>query len=498
MKVRGFGMVAVVLSLALTGTRASAEEAGPKNVLFIAVDDLNDWVGCLKGHPQAKTPNFDRLAARGTVFTNAHCQAPLCNPSRSSLLTGLRPSTTGIHGLAPGIRQVESLKTHVTLPQTFTEKGYFTYTCGKIYHDGSIKPRDRAREFNTWGPAPGMPRPAKKFVNTPNPHPLVDWGVYPENDQDQADWKIATAAVDALRTAPKDKPFFIACGFRLPHVPCYASQKWFDLYPEDEVQLPPERDDDRDDTPRFSWYLHWKLPEPRLKFLKESGEWKPLVRAYLATISFMDSQVGRVLDELEATGRSKETIVVLFSDHGWHLGEKLITGKNTLWEESTRVPLIFAGPGVSSGADCKEPVELLDIFPTLLELCNLPNRPDLEGHSLVPQLRDASTPRKWPAITTHNQGNHSVRTRDLRYIHYADGSEELYDLRTDPNEWANLASDPRYADQKRDLKAMLPKIDRPAVPGSAMRVLTYDAATGAITWEGMPVKPGDPIPEIED
>ncbi|HEU5116987.1 MAG TPA: sulfatase-like hydrolase/transferase, partial [Isosphaeraceae bacterium] len=294
--------MAVLVALALTGASAQAAEKGRTNVVLIAVDDLNDWVGCLKGHPQVKTPNIDRLAARGTLFTNAHCQAPLCNPSRSSLLTGLRPSTTGIHGLAPGIRQVESLKTHVTLPQTFTQEGYFTYTCGKIYHDGSIKPPDRAREFNVWGPAPGMPRPEHKFVNTPAPHPLVDWGVFPEDDRDQADWKAASAAVEAIQTAPKDKPFFIACGFRLPHVPCYASQKWFDLYPEGEVTLPPVRDDDRDDTPRFSWYLHWKLPEPRLKFLKESGEWRPLVRAYLASISFMDSQVGRVLEAVEESG----------------------------------------------------------------------------------------------------------------------------------------------------------------------------------------------------
>lgn len=495
---RRLGSLAVVLALALVGTGARADEAGRKNVLLIAVDDLNDWVGPLKGHPQVKTPNFDRLAARGTVFTNAHCQAPLCNPSRSSILTGLRPSTTGIYGLAPGIRQVEALKTHVTLPQTFTETGYFTYTCGKVYHDGSIKPPDRAREFNEWGPAPGMPRPAKKFVNTPSPHPLVDWGIFPEDDRDQADWKIASAAVEALRKAPKEKPFFIACGFRLPHVPCYASQPWFDLYPEDQVMLPKVQENDRDDTPRFSWYLHWKLPEPRLRYLKESGQWKPLVRAYLASISFMDSQVGRVLDALEASGRSEDTIVVLFSDHGWHLGEKLISGKNTLWERSTRVPLIFAGPGVTSGAECDEPVELLDIFPTLLDLCDLPERPDLEGHSLVPQLRDPSTPRPWPAITTHNQGNHAVRTRDMRYIRYANGSEELYDLKADPNEWTNLADDPRYADQKSKLAAMLPKIDRPAVPGSAHRVLTYDPATGAIIWEGEPVKPGDPIPEVED
>ena len=187
---------------------------------------------------------------------------------------------------------------HVTLPQTFTQAGYFTYTCGKVYHDGSIKPEDRAAEFNEWGPAPGMPRPPKKFVQTPQDNPLVDWGVFPENDEDQADWKIATAAIEALNKAPRERPFFVACGFRLPHVPCYASQRWFDLYPEKDLQLPPVLDSDRDDTPRFSWYLHWKLPEPRLKFLRENNQWTALVRAYLASISFMDSQVGRVLEAL--------------------------------------------------------------------------------------------------------------------------------------------------------------------------------------------------------
>src|SRR6185295_1577336 len=244
---------------------ASLRAADKPNVLFFAVDDQNDWIGCLGGHPMVKTPNIDRLAKRGTLFMSAHCQAPLCNPSRSSLLTGLRPSSTGIYGLVPGIRDVEQTKNHVTLPQTFTRGGYFTYTCGKIYHDGSFKPKDRPGEFTEWGVAPGMPKPPKKFVTTPmGNHPGVDWGIYPEKDEDEADWKIASAAIEGLNKAPKDKPFFVACGFRLPHVPCYAPQKWFDLYPNDASILPPVKFDDRDDTPRFSWYLHWYLPEPRL------------------------------------------------------------------------------------------------------------------------------------------------------------------------------------------------------------------------------------------
>ncbi len=488
--------MALAATIALSAILPTTRAAEPKpNILFIAIDDQNDWIGCLGGHPQVKTPNIDRLGQRGTLFTNAHCQAPLCNPSRSSLLTGLRPSTTGIYGLAPGIRDVEVTKKHVTLPQTFTAAGYHTYTCGKSYHDGSIKPVDRATEFNKWGPAPGMGKPAMRFANLPGtPHPLMDWGPFPKNPEDAADWKIADAAIEALKTAPKEKPFFVACGFRLPHVPCFAPQKWFDLYSDSKLMMPPVKENDRDDTPRFSWYLHWKLPEPRLETLKKHDEWRKLVRAYLASTSFMDEQVGRVLDALNGTGRTKDTIVVLWSDHGWHLGEKGITGKNSLWERSTRVPLIFAGPGIAKAAKCNRPAELLDIFPTLLELGGFQVRGDLEGHSLVPLLKDARAERAWPAITTHNQGNHAIRTEKWRYIRYADGSEELYEMDVDPNEWTNRAGEAKHAGLKRELAKWLPKIDRPPVPGSAQRILTYDPKTGQATWEGKPIGKDDPIP----
>lgn len=478
------------------GTSSRPSGAAQPNVLFIAIDDQNDWIHCLDGHPLVKTPNIDRLAKRGTLFLNAHCQAPLCNSSRASLLTGLRPSSTGIYGLQPGIRDVEKTKNHVTLPQTFTSNGYFTYTCGKIYHDGSIKPVDRAAEFNVWGPAPGMQLPSKKFVTTPmGNNPLVDWGVFPERDDEQPDWKIASAAIDALHSAPKEKPFLIACGFRLPHVPCFATQKWFDLYPDDERVLPDVKNDDRDDTPRFSWYLHWYLPEPRLRFLREEHQWIPLVRAYLACTSFMDSQVGRVLDALDASGRADDTIVVLWSDHGWHLGEKLITGKNSLWERSTHVPLIFAGPGTAAGAKCTRTVELLDLFPTLLELCGFAARPDLEGHSLSPLLKNPQASWAWPAVTTHNQGNHSVRTEQWRFIHYADGSEELYDRHNDPNEWTNVVANVKFTEVKRDLAKWLPKIDKPLAPHSHDRILSYAPKTGEVNWEGKSIGKNDPIPD---
>ncbi len=482
-------LATLLLAVRVCPAEGPAPSAARPNVLFFAVDDLNDWIGCLGGHPQVKTPAIDRLAARGTLFTNAHCQSPLCNPSRASLLLGKRPSTTGIYTLVPGMRDIEATRGLVTLPQHFAAHGYFTFTCGKVHHDGSIKPKDRPGEFEVWGPAPGMPLPEKKFVDTPDPMRAVDWGVFPPNDADQADWKIADAAIAQLRSLPQGRPFFVACGFRLPHVPCFASQPWFDLYPDDSLIMPPVLAGDRADVPEFAWYLHWKLPEPRLSWLVRSGQWRPLVRAYLASTSFMDSQVGRVLDALEAAGQTENTIVVLWSDNAWHLGEKGITGKNTLWDRSTRVPLVFAGPGVAKGARCAQPAELMDIYPTLVELCGLPAREGLEGHSLAPQLRDAAAPRPWPAITTHNQGNHAVRSEHWRYIRYADGSEELYDYRSDTNEWKNLARDPQYAAVVAEHARWLPKENAPPAPGSAHRLLVQQGDTWV--WEGRPIDPAE-------
>jgi choline-sulfatase len=489
-----FGLLGCAVLLTGLGS-AWAEPAAPKrpNVLFIAIDDLNDWIGCLGGHPQAQTPHMDRLAERGTVFLNAHCQTPLCNPSRTSVMTGLRPSTTGVYGLAPWFRTIEKLKDHVSLPQYFSQHGYRTYTAGKIYHGGPGR-RPQDREFDVIGPPTGVgARPEQKLVETPAPHPLVDWGTFPHKDEDKGDWQVATWAVEQIKQHPQE-PFLLTVGFFLPHVPCYATQQWFDLYPEDTLMLPPIIANERADTPRFSWYLHWKLPEPRLKFLQEANEWKNLVRSYLACVSFVDSQVGRVLDALDEKGLADNTVVVLWSDHGFHLGEKEITGKNTLWDRSTRVPLIFAGPGVSAGGRCGRPAELLDMYPTLVELCGLPARSDLEGQSLVPQLKDAAAPREQPAITTHNHDNHGIRSERWRYIQYADGSQELYDMQADPHEWQNLAGDAQYADVIREHRRWLPQVNLPPAPGSQHRILVY--RDGQANWEGEDIDPEDAIPEL--
>lgn len=482
--------------LALTCIASMSHAAARPNVVFIAIDDQNDWIGCLESHPMAKTPHIDALAARGTLFSNAHCQAPLCNPSRTSLMVGLRPSTTGIHGLAPWFRSVPQWEDLLTLPRHFENNGYKTLSAGKIYHSWRHAGKgEKHPEFQMTGPAGGVgTKPPEKLVKgVPfGDHPLLDWGVWPldNDDSSKGDYQVASWAVEQLESMPKDQPFFLAAGFFLPHVPCYATQKWHDLYPNDESILPEIRDDDRDDTPRSSWWIHWKLPEPRLKWVRESGQHVNLVRSYLACTSFVDAQVGRIMDALERSGLADNTIVVLWGDHGFHLGEKGITGKNTLWERSTRVPLIFAGPGVKPGQLCTRPAELLDMYPTLVDLCGLPKVNHLEGLSLRPQCEDATAPRGRPAITSHNQGNFSVVNEQWRYIRYVDGSEELYDLKNDPHEWNNLA------DTKKGVCAMmrqyLPKIDNGPVVGSAARILTlYDKTP---VWEGQPIGPNDPVP----
>ncbi|WP_237729317.1 sulfatase [Schlesneria paludicola] len=478
--------------------QSASDVADRPNVLFIAIDDQNDWIGALGGHPLVKTPRIDELAQRGTVFLNAHCQAPLCNPSRTSLMLGLRPSTTGVYGLSPWFRSVDEWKDRVTLSQHFQHHGYRTLNTGKIHHGDAGGPEKRGQEFDVWGPGSSIgAKPAQKLIG-PTPmgnNPLMDWGVFPHKDEDKGDYQIASWAVDQIRTLPRDRPFFLATGFFLPHVPCYATQKWFDLYPDDDSVLPSVKSDDRDDTPRFSWYLHWHLPEPRLKWLQENHQWRNLVRSYLASTSFVDAQVGRLVDALEEAGLADKTVIVLWGDHGWHLGEKGITGKNSLWDRGTRVPLIFAGPGVTSGGRCTQPAELLDIYPTLIELCGLGGRPDLEGLSLVPQLKNAEAKRLRPAITTHNRDNHGIRSERWRYIRYADGSEELYDIQNDPREWDNLASKAEYVTAIAEHRKWIPATNVAPVKHSAVRLLTYDPATDEANWEGKVVRRTDPIPE---
>jgi len=427
---------AIAFCLTLASPAAGATKP---NILVIAVDDLNDWVGAFAGHPQALTPNIDRLAARGVRFENAHCQSPVCNPSRASLGVSLYPSTTGIYFLNPDILKSEVARRIPTFPHYFEDQGYAVSGAGKLFHGDSNK-----QHLPNWaGNFGGMgPLPPKKLTSYPG-HPLWDWGAYPEKDDMCPDYKIASWGIDALKKADKDKPFLLVTGFFRPHVPQYAPQHWLDKFPLDSIRLPEVIADDlKDVSPYAIDITRLKHVAPTHEWVLQNQEWKNLVRTYLACVAFVDHQIGRVLDELEQSGHADDTIVILFSDHGFHLGEKERWAKRSLWEEGTRVPLIIAGPGIAGGKSCTKPVELIDIYPTLLELTGLKPPAALEGDSLLPLLKDPQAEWSHMARTEFGPGNYAIRSEQYRYIHYVDGSEELYDHAKDANEWENLAGKP--------------------------------------------------------
>ncbi len=473
---------------------ALSSKGQPPNLLFIAIDDLNDWIEPLGGHPDVQTPNLNRLAERGMTFSNAHCQAPLCNASRCSVMTSLRPSTTGIYGLAPFFRDTDQWRSKQTINQFFREQGYETYCAGKVFHGTHGR---NAQEFDHIGPA-GLPKkfPLKPLVQ-PRPHgnnPWVDWGLFPHDETEKTDYKVATWSIDRMQNASRDRPWMIACGFFQPHVPCYPPPQFWNRYSTESITLPVIDPADRLDCSPFAWYTHWNHPEPRLPWLKEHNHHRSLVHAYLACISFVDAQVGRLLDALDASPHRDNTIVCLWSDHGYHLGEKNMTGKTSLWERSTHVPLMFAGPGLPCGENRKTPAELLDVFPTLVDLAGFEVPSSLEGASLVPVIADPSSGKFRVAVTDHNPGNQSIRGARYRLIHYADGSEEFYDLLEDPREETNLIADPKHADAVNRLRKHLHAEMAPLIAGSKSRVL--EKKTDGWYWQHRRIDPDNPPMDI--
>ena len=443
-------------------------QANPPNVLFISIDDLNDWTGSYGGHPQAITPALDALAKRGVQFNNAQCQAPICNPSRASMFTGLLPSTTGIYFMGSDFRSVDRTRKAETMFQYFHRNGYDLSTRGKIFH-GRMSEVDQA-SFDENSPAKrGAPWPKVKLsYDKPNTSKLWDWGAWYEKDSDVKDYLTAEWAAEKFqKLAEQDKPFFMALGFSLPHVPLYVPQKWFDLYPLESLKLPETMDGDMDDISKYAVHLFQSGVAPRHSWLLENDEWKHAVQAYLACTSFVDHCVGEALKGLEKSGLAENTIIVAWGDHGFHLGEKERWAKRSLWEESARVPLIIAGPGLQKNALCDRPVGLIDIYPTLVDYCGLKKKEGLEGISIVPLLKN--TQREWerPALTTFGPNNHAIRSEHWRYIQYDDGSKELYDHRKDSNEWENLAADPQYENVIADLVKWLPRVNVPPAPGSS-------------------------------
>lgn len=378
------------------------------------------------------------------------------------MLLGQLPSTTGHYFLSPGFRDVAITRDSETMFQTFRRHGYYTATRGKIFH-GRADPAS----FDEISPATGWRRPQEKLhYKVPGSHPLWDWGQVDVPDADMRDAQTAAWAADRLpQLAAADQPFFLAVGFSLPHVPIYASQTWFERYPLDTLQLPATLSTDGDDIPEIALQLSLNPTAPRDTWMQEHDESKQAVRAYLATISFVDALVGTVLEGLAQSGEADETIVVLWSDHGFHMGEKQKWAKRSLWEESTRVPLIVRAPGKAAG-ETAAPVGLIDIYPTLVELCGLPMPEHLDGRSLNSLLEDPQAAWEHPALCTFGKNNHSLRSRHFRYTLYADGSEELYDHRSDPHEWSNLAKDAKFARVIAEHRRFLPQVNAVAVPNS--------------------------------
>ena len=451
-------LVAVLLLGSAVGTAPAAQERAKPNVLVIFVDDLNHWVGHLGRNKQVITPNIDRLAARGVTFANAHTAAPVCNPSRAALLSGLRPSTTGVYDngidFRPHIAPDKTLMTH------FRANGYVALGAGKAYHAAYA----RKEEWDDYGTERG--KPCNILNSTPGVGAIrfspVDCG-----DDAISDYSIADYGIAQLQRKHA-KPFLLTVGFHKPHMPWNVPKKYFDMYPLDKIELPPYRDDDLADIPpagvamaRAPGTQAREKPSDHELMLK-SGRWKEAVQAYMASVTYVDGQIGRVLDALDASAHRDNTIVVLLGDHGWNLGEKHHWRKFSLWEESTRAPLIWVAPGVTkAGTKSNRTVDFMSIYPTLAELCGLPIPRHVEGQSIRTLLGDPTAKWDRPALTTHEFGNHAVRTEQWRYIRYHDGGEELYDKTTDTYEWKNLATDPKYAKVKAELARLLPKSNAP-------------------------------------
>ncbi len=447
------------------------------NVLLIAVDDLNDWVGCMGGHPQAQTPNIDGLARQGVLFSNAHCAAPLCNPSRTALLFGKRPTTTGVVGNMDDWRKFDSLKNSESLPQFFRRNGYFTAAAGKIFHAnhggwrGALTHAEGAPYAGRSGfgqPEAWDERFPAKTIQLPMAPVLIDthrnginhhwdWGPIDFKADVTEDGQSSKWAVRQLR-AEHDKPFFLAVGIYRPHDPQYAPSEYFDEHPLADVELPTILASDLDDVPQVA-QRHVRAANNYEAMIRKHNALQSATRGYLAAVTFADAMIGRILRALASSQYNDNTIVVLFSDHGYHIGEKQKYHKSTLWEESTRVPLIIRSPGAgTSGTVSTRAVSLIDLYPTLAELASLSSPADLDGESLVPLLNDPDAPRSTPAMTTRQGQHHSVRTDRWRYIRYGDGSEELYDHASDPMEWKNLAADGTHEATRQRLAAQLDRM----------------------------------------
>jgi len=463
-------------SLVLTGCgRQLAGTRGAKkspNVLFFALDDLCDWVGPL-GYGQAVTPNMDRLAESGVTFLNAHTAGVFCAPSRSAIFTGRHASTTGCytgqvyHHNHPDIQPLQV---------TFQKGGYRTFGGGKLFHHpkgfvdlrgwDEFFVRSQGQKENGWGldswsvDSPILPKPYPNSAFNSDRKPannfFLEWGkVLNENEEKMADTIRTEWACDLLRKK-HDKPFFVAVGLYTPHFPNYCPEKYFDLYDRDKIEPPLYKADDLDDLPPAVRKAKTERGEIHRR-LEKIGAVKDAIHGYLACVSYADAMLGRLMKAIEDGPNKDNTIVVLWSDHGYHHGEKMDWGKHTLWQRTSGVPFIWAGPGVKRGAAVDSTVSLIDMYPTLVARCGLPAVKGLDGSSLAPVLSNpAAAKDRNVLLPGMSPGEYAIINRNWRYIHYKDETEELYNVRQDPNEWYNLAGNSDYDKIKAKLRAAAP------------------------------------------
>ncbi len=460
---------------------ASFLHAAPRpNVLFMMADDLNNSLGCY-GHPLVKTPNLDKLAARGVRFQNAACQFPLCGPSRNSILTGLYPNSTGILTNSQLFRQ--TIPNHISLPQAFRRDGYFAARIGKLYHygvpnsigtNGHDDPASWELELNPAG-CDRLLEHSNIFSLIPgNFGGTLSWYASPRPDEQHTDGLQAKDAEWVLERCARDKdrPFFLALGFFRPHTPYVSPEKWFQGYPEADMPVVQGVKEDQADLPAPALGSYKKEQDKLTDDLRRQA-----VQAYFASISFMDAQAGKVLDALDRLGLADNTIVVFTSDHGYHLGEHGLWQKQSIFEESARVPLLIAGPGAKKGAVANTPVGLIDLYPTLAELCSVRAPENLQGQSLAPILKDPDAKgrgwvlsqvvrgggfkRQGASAATGDNGKrifgYALRTDRWRYTEWDEGKagKELYDHEKDPKELTNLADKPEHADAQSKLADQL-------------------------------------------
>jgi uncharacterized sulfatase len=494
----GSAFAFLIITLIFTPPSWAGETGKKKNILFIAADDLNVNLACY-GHPLVKSPNVDRLAKTGVVFKKAYCQFPLCNPSRASLMTGVRPDSTKVYENTTYFRTVRP--NVVTLAQFFRNAGYFATRVGKIYHygvpgqigtSGLDDPPSWEKFFNPIGRDKKEEDLLTNFMpQKKNLGATLAYHAAAGSDAEQTDGKVAEQAIKILRQSKtENRPFFLAVGFYRPHVPWFAPKKYFDMYDINKIKLPVEPANIRAKVPKLAFTVN-----PPNYGLKDE-ECRECIRAYCASTSFMDAQLGLILDELERLGLLNDTIIVFFGDHGWLLGEHGLWQKMCLFEESARVPLIIAAPGSkANGKHCDRLAELVDVYPTLVDLTGNKIPDVLEGKSLKKFLDDPTSPGKKAACTqvmrngVKNEESvmgRSIRTERWRYTEWGDAGAELYDHDADPREHRNLAEDAKHAETVKEMRKLLresfPAIGAPAGQGFLMPAPPVDRANLS-PWE---------------